>query len=194
MSDVNRRFDELCSQYTKRLVRELVRFGCLEQDARELAQEALIATWKHLDTIEAGAEWAYVKTAAHRLAINRNRDENTLRRGGGASISLDAIGGVTIDDTASAEERLIRVEQKVRFQRDFHTALEELSPDTRLCLILRRRGHTPREIAKDLGINGTAVRSRLARATRHLRERVGAPPKGLSWAELAGENDDDHEE
>lgn len=116
MSDVNRRFDELCRQYTKRLVRELVRFGCLEQDARELAQEALFATWKHLDTIEAGAEWAYVKTAAHRLAINRNRDENTQRRGGRANISLDAIGGVTIDETASAEERLIRVEQRARFQ------------------------------------------------------------------------------
>lgn len=194
MSDVNGRFDDLCNQYTKRLVYELVRFGCLEQDARELAQDALFATWKHLDTIAPGAEWAYARTAAHRLAMNRNRDEHTIRRGGGANVSLEAIGGIPIDESASIEERLIRTEQKERFRRDFLAALEELSEETRLCLVLRRRGCSPREIAKSLGINGTAVRSRLARAAKHLRERVGAPPKGLSWAELAGEHNDDHQE
>lgn len=193
MSDGNGRFDDLCARYTEPLVRELMRFGCLEQDARDVAQEALLATWKRIEWIAPGAEWIYLKTAAHRRAINRNRDEQAVIRGGGANVSLEALGGVMIDRSATAEAQLIAREEAERFRRRFDTAFAELAPESRLCLILRRRGHSPAEVAKQLGLSGTAVRSRLMRATRQLRERVGPPPHDVEWAELTGDNDD-HEE
>jgi RNA polymerase sigma factor (sigma-70 family) len=186
MNDDNRRFDDLCDRYTERLVRDLVRFGCLDQDAREIAQEALFATWQKLHTIRPGAEWAYVRTAAHRLAINR-----ATRGGDRTNVPLEALGGAPRDKSESVEERLIRSEQNEQFQRQFNAAVEELPQETMLVLVMRRRGYGPKEIATHLGVHGTAVRSRLARAVKHLRERVDAPPQGLSWAELAGDNDDD---
>ena len=43
------------------------------------------------------------------------------------------------------------------------------------------------EIAKTLDLHPTAVRSRQSRAAKHLRERVGVPPAGVTWAELIGD-------
>jgi RNA polymerase sigma-70 factor (ECF subfamily) len=193
MNDTDRRLEELYQQYSKRLVNDLVRLGCRPQDAEEVAQETLLAAWKHIENIPSGAEWPYLKVAAHNLNLNRIRADSALMRGGGANVSLEVVG-VMADKSKSVEEKLLREEQAARFRRDFAAALNELAEETRLWIAMRRAGMTPQEIAAKEGVSRTAVRSRLSRAVQHLRERVGAPPPGVDWAQLTEENDDDHKE
>lgn len=194
MNDRNRRYDELCAKYTKRLIAALVGFGRTPQDAADIAQEVLVEMWKHIDNVKPGAEWPYLKTAAFRRGRNQVRHGNALRRGGGNNVSLEAVGGAIRDESASTEKRLIDNEESRRFSRDFHTAMSELPQETQLCVVLRSRGYGPNEIAKHLGTTSDVVRSRLKRAFKYLREHVAAPPHDVKWTEFSVENDDDHEE
>ena len=195
MADANRRFDDLCRRHTDRLVRDLVHYGNLEQDAREVVQEALLAVWKRIETLEIApeAEWVYLRTAARRLLINRRRELEAIKRGGGKDLSLDDLTHAPADEAMSAEERLIRSEESERFRHAFHAAMSELPPESQQYLVLRQRGFGPNEIAKKVGVQSTEVRSRLMRANKFLRERVGPPPAGVNWSELTGENDDHQE-
>ncbi len=189
MNDSNRRLDDLCERHRARLVSDLVRFGSRPQEAEEIAQDALLAMWKRIDRVQPGAEWTYVRTAAHRLAINA-----ALRRKVEAnSVPLDVRDGAMRDATMSAEARVIRDEEAERFRRTLHAALSELPDETRLWIVMRRRGISPHDIAKQLGVGRTAVRSRRMRAFKQLRERVGAPPPGGERAEQTGDDDDDEE-
>ena len=40
--------DDLYARYLTRLIADLVRFGQSTEDAQDIAQEAMIGTWKHL--------------------------------------------------------------------------------------------------------------------------------------------------
>jgi RNA polymerase sigma factor (sigma-70 family) len=178
--DPDHRFATLCDLYTERLVRDLVCFGRTEHDARDLVQDTLLASWKHLDTVAPGAEWSYLQRAAHRRAINQaTRTRET-----------DPLAETQRDKAASAEDRLVRRDEVAQFRQRFNAAMAELPEESRLYLVLRRRGVSPKEIAERLGVPRTAVRTRLMRAAHHLRERVGPPPDGVEWSELTGEIDD----
>lgn len=178
MNDRNHRFEKLC-EGTERLVRALIRFGRREQDARDVVQDALLATWKHLDKIAPGAEWIYVRRAAHHRAINQ-----ATRAPEG-----EPLDDTQRDETGSVEERLVQQQEVEQFRKRFDAAMAELPEESRLYLVLRLRGLSPKEIAEQLDVPRTAVRTRLMRATRHLRERVGPPPEGVERAKLTGENE-----
>lgn len=185
MDEGTRRFIRLCDEHGERLVRDIMRQGWPEQDARDIAQEALIATWKHIGNVNPGAEWVYAKVAAHRLALNSlERD----RERGHAAIDERLLARQT-----SVETRLIHEQEAERFRKHVRATVDTFSPETQLYLALRRRGMSPKEIAARLGVSSDTIRSALKRAFARLRERVGPPPPGVEWAELTGENDDDHQ-
>jgi RNA polymerase sigma factor (sigma-70 family) len=193
MSEDDRRFDELYRRFYDRLVKDLRREGYPDDYARQHAHDALMDVLDEIDAIPGDAQWAYVRTTARRLKSNVRRRENTLRRGGSnLHVSLEVVD-VTASKAESAEERLIREEQTARFHRAFAAALDELAVETKHCLILKRRGLGSKEIARHLGMTDEAVRSRLKRAFQHLRDRLGSPPAGIALADLAGDNDHDHE-
>jgi RNA polymerase sigma factor (sigma-70 family) len=170
----------------KRLVADLTRFGCSEEDARDFAQHALIETWKRLDSISPGAEWTYMRTAARHRAIN----EATRRP---SNAALDDVPTAMADRSPSAEATLIARQELERFASDFSAAFHELPHETRLCVVLKSRNYSFKEIAAKLGLSWMAVQSRLHRATKHFRKRLGEPPPGIDWIELPGGNDDDDE-
>lgn len=184
------RLDDLYARYLARLIRDLVHFGQSEEDARDFAQEALIATWKRIDDVSEGGEWFYLKIAAHNIARKRADRANVPRHGAGLVRTPIENAGNERDDTPSVERMLIEREEILSFRARFHAALDELSDDTRQCIVLKKRGLTSREIAETLGLSDLAVRSRLSRATTLIRERVGPPPPGVDWIDLLGENDE----
>ena len=176
MDDDTERFEELC-RYRERLEHFLVHFGRSPEDARDLAQDVLIDTNKHIDRVPHGYEWAYLRVAARNHAINQ-----------ATRTKVDATLAVEYADPArSAEERLIVEQESRRFRERFHAAFSELSADSQQVVVLRSRGFSGDEIAKSLDLHPTAVRSRQSRAAKHLRERVGVPPAGVTWAELIGD-------
>lgn len=179
------RINELFDRYHRALVKTLIKFGRNEEDARDLAQETFIHTWKHLDGVTPAAEWSYLRTAAVRRAINQVRDRGALRRGNEIAMATPDLKRP--DEAASVETALIDREQRRRFQERFNAALAELPEESRLCVALKRQGLTYTEIAERLGVEMTAVQSRLHRVTKHLRQRVGEPPRDLDWLESSGE-------
>src|ERR1044072_161726 len=167
MSD--ERFEKLFQRF-QQLVRHLIRFGRNEDDAEELAQQAMYETWKRIDGIRPGAEWSYALRTADSRAIN----QATRTR------EMSALDENLEDESLSAESKVLSDE----FQRRFAEAFNTLPLITQQIFILRRSGTSLAEIAVMLDIDYAAARSRFSRAARMLHEQLGDPPPGVQWLEL----------
>lgn len=179
------RADEVVDRYLTPLIWSLVRFGQTEEDAREIAQEALWTLCQRLDRIAPGKERAYLWVTAYNLARDR------AQQGPADMTPLENIAEPP-DERPSAEATVIERQEIRRFREQFNAALATLSQDTRQCLVLRGRGYGSKQIAATLGLEDAAVRSRLSRAMNAIRKQVGEPPAGIEWFKLLGD-DDDHE-
>lgn len=136
-------------------------------EAEEVAQETFLRAWRQ------GLRWGQVKRpdawlarVAWRLALDRSRH----RHGTAAAAPLayePAAAGADAERQAAARQRLGRVEALIaalpRRLREplLLSSLEELNS---------------RQIAAALGIPAASVRSRLQRARRLLRQRLGELP------------------
>jgi RNA polymerase sigma factor (sigma-70 family) len=185
-------FDDFWRLYYNRLIADLVGFGRLPQDAEELAGDALRKTWQKIDKIKPEARWVYLRTAGRREAINHHRNANTRRRDAARTVSLDdfrdAVQVSTPEDEAIARQAIAQLHADIR------AVLDELPAESRLFIVLRHRNNSYEDIAEKLGVRLPTVQSRLYRTTQRFAERLGPPPEGLTWIELAGELIDDHEE
>jgi len=165
-------------RYRRRLIGDLIRFGRNLEDAQDVVQEVMIDTLKHADRIPSGAEWAYLRTAAHRRAINQATRHKPSTPPGYQGADREEPG---------AEARLIENEERRRFNETVKAIFDTFDSLTRQIFILRRRGEGFDEIATKLNIRSTNARTRFSRAARILRERAGTPPDG---AELPGDDDE----
>ncbi|HEX9982263.1 MAG TPA: RNA polymerase sigma factor [Thermoanaerobaculia bacterium] len=189
MSTDDARFEALFAKYGKRLAGRLRAAGWPEQEAEDAAQEGLIETWKRLDTIAPGAEWAYMLTAARSRASNAQRKLATKKRSDKDVSPKD----LEPPPPPSAEAALIEEQERAAFNAAFLAAFGELPLETQLCITLRRRGFSNNEVAEKLDTTMLSVQSRLKRAAKHFRERIANPPRGLDWLDQTGDDDDDAE-
>lgn len=186
-------FEEFWNRYYEDVVGDLVRFGRLREDAEELASDALQATWKKLDTIRRPeSPWVYLRTSARRRAINHHRNAHRLHNDESLLDPFDDLHDKTSDSTPEA--MAIAREAVAQLRAGIRSVMNELPEETRLYIVLRHRGYKYEQIASLLGVRVPAVQSRLYRATQRFEERLGPPPRGLTWIELAGELTDDHED
>jgi RNA polymerase sigma factor (sigma-70 family) len=179
------RYEKLDRCYRERLVRHLMRFGRQRQEAEDIAQRALMNTWLRLDSVDPRLEWAYLLTAANNIA--RTEHHREARQ----PVSLDSIDENTADPRVQVENRAIARVEVQRLQRAVRAVMNALPPETREAIVLRRLEYTSKEIARKLGLSPINVRTKLHRAEALFRERLGTPPPGVRWLDLAGEHDDD---
>ena len=183
---------ELFDLYYARTVRYLMAtFRLARQDAEDVAQEAFIRVLRSGDSPRGGAEWAFIKTTAHNVALNWIRDGKAAKRSG-VNVPVDDAGEIR-DVAKRADDDLIRREDAIAFRNRIARAIANLPEGSRLCYLLRRRGYSYEEIKEILGITLDAVKSRLHEAKRRLRDEVGKVPPGLEWSDLAEESDSDDE-
>lgn len=185
-------FEEFWRRYYQHLVGDLVAYGRLPQDAEELAGDALRKAWPYIDKVEPPARWAYVRTAGRREAINHNRNANAKRRNATLTTSLDELRDAAHSSTP--ESRAIAREEIAKLHAGVRAVCADLSGEILQSIVLRRRGHSDEQIAELLGVKPSAIHSRLQRATKQFIQRLGRPPRGIPWIELAGDLIDDHEE
>ncbi|MFO0687882.1 MAG: sigma-70 family RNA polymerase sigma factor [Myxococcota bacterium] len=137
--------------------------GCPEQ-AQDAVQEAICALWQaHGRPIEVRG-WL-VRTVVHR-SLHRRRSEGRRRRWE-EQAALDQDPFCPICNPA---DELERRETLAALER----ALAELSGEHRAVLALRAAGLEYEDIALELGLPVGTIRSRLNRARRSLRDRMGA--------------------
>jgi DNA-directed RNA polymerase specialized sigma24 family protein len=129
------RLDDLYARYLTPLTRELIAFGQTEGDAEDFAQEALIALWKRLDTVNPKKEWWWLLATAKNIARDHVTRENREKHGGGrvthlADEHLDLKG-----NDPSAEAALLQGEEIASFQANFKALMRALSMETQLAIV-----------------------------------------------------------
>lgn len=139
-------------------------------DAEDATQETFVRVLRHSSKLASVAEpKGWLARIAWRVALDRSRQHRHTRE-----ISLDDSERATAEPAskdAGADENLQGAQMSARLER----MVEALPEKLRNPLILSAIDEmSPREIAAMLGINEAAVRSRIFRARRILREKMAA--------------------
>ena len=166
--------EELASRYRNRAFGFALQLVGNREDAWDVAQEALMRFFTHLDRVDSGRgvePWL--------LRIVRNAAYDHFRRSKvRAAESLEELEEAGAPETPAPAvdptERLERQELRRRLWR----ALATLSPEHREILVLRDyQDLTYEEIADVLSIPKGTVMSRLHRARKNLRDRLSERPE-----------------
>lgn len=158
--------EALLLKYEKVVYNVAYRFMGCEADAYDMAQDALIKIYKNIRAFRlesSFSSWVY------RVTVNACLDG--LRKRKKAPLSLDNTleSGVVLEDrlAVSPEAHALSIEIKEDIQR----AINTLSPDYRITVVLRDiQGLSYEEIADTLSISIGTVKSRLNRGRQRLKE------------------------
>ena len=164
-------FGQLVERYQDRLFHSLIPLLKSRDDARDIAQDAVLQAYQKLDSYRGEAAF---HTWLYRLAINTAM--SFLRRRRRKTTSIESvgknIGEEPADQHAEADPDVpvIRAEQRELV----HNALAELPDDYRIVLILKEfEGLRYDEIVELVDCPLGTVRSRIHRGRLELAERLG---------------------
>ena len=168
---------ELVMPYATGLYRSGLRLTGNTHDAEDVQQETLLKTLARLDQF-AGAQTgprddmhAWVSRIARNASIDviRRRREGKLFSLDQSNNGFEEPWAAQISSgKANPEESLLRQESR----RLLASAISELPPDLRqVCLLMDVLNYSTQEVADHVGVSNVAVRLRLFRARRKLREK-----------------------
>jgi RNA polymerase sigma-70 factor (ECF subfamily) len=170
-------FAEMVSPYVPTLYRRARRRTGNPTDAEDVSQEALLKAWSRLEQFSGKDENADdFRAWVSRIGANASIDVLRQRRDG-KMVSLEERRGPTEEtlgsgiaaDEDNPEERCARREMG----RVLADAIVQLPGDLRqACLLRDVMQYSTQEVAERLGISIVAVRLRLFRAHRRLREKL----------------------
>ena len=137
--------------------------------ARDAVQDALLAAGQHLHQFRGEGS---VEGWLVRMVANACRDRHRGRKNDPAwARPLDAAGDAPAADRPGPQDDAARAELAAALD----AALRHLSPtDRAIVLLTQLDGWTSGEVARSLDLREEAVRARLSRARRALRDRLGA--------------------
>ena len=174
--DVPGAFEVLVGRYQHRLVGVLAHLVGRADEAEDLTQEVFLRIYRARKGYKPKAKFStWLFTVANNLALNHLRGKGrnpTLPAGGEATSTTGTFGGlanraVARDATASAQMRQAELADVVR------EALDVLGDDQKLAVLLNKfEDMSYADIAAVMGRSEPAVKSLLARARTHLRERL----------------------
>lgn len=171
-------FEELVLPYASGMYRRALRMTGNPFDAEDVRQEAMLKAMSRLEQFSGRQADARddLQAWVGRIAANASIDLIRQRRESKLT-SLDEPTGVGEETVGSGvatsdenpEERFARRQTRLLFA----TAIKQLPADLRqVCLLRDVLQYSTQEVAERLGISTLAVRLRLFRAHRRLRERV----------------------
>ena len=149
-------------------------------DAEDATQEAFIKAYYALDRFRAGSPFRpWLLRIVANEAINRRR---SARRQAG--LALRSAEGRPPDDAVPSPEGAALAQE---LQHELVAAVSELAPEDRLVIAYRYWFDlSEAEMAQALGCPRGTVKSRLSRALRRLRDRVGVVPQDVGAASSRG--------
>jgi RNA polymerase sigma-70 factor (ECF subfamily) len=171
-------FAEMVSPYMPALHQRARRLTGNVADAEDVGQEALLKAWSRLEQFSGKQDDLTCDFRAWISRIGANSSIDLLRqRRDGKMVSLEERRGPDEETLGSGfaargdnPEELCARREMGRFLAD---AIVKLPPDLRRTLLLRDVLHySTQEVARRLGISIVAVRLRLFRAHRRLRENL----------------------
>ncbi len=159
------------------LVRYFTRLTGDAAQAEDIAQDLYLKVAATQTEMEVTDPVAFLFRMAHNVHLNQLRSLSNRRNRDTAwhIVSQEQIGGESIDDSPSAEDRTNGRQQMVLLTR----ALEELPEKTRT--IFRRHkfdGLSQAEVAAEMSISLSSVEKHLSAALKHLVSRLRSPNGG----------------
>jgi len=168
-------FDELVKRYDRKLLRIALNITHHLDDAEEAVQDAFFKAYRNLDKFRSDAKFS---TWLFRIAVNESLMK-LRKKGSGREESLDAgfdgqyESGSTemiLADWSPDPEALYGATE---FRKILIASLQKLSPALRVVFVLRDiEEHSILETSEVLNVSANAVKSRLSRARRELREEL----------------------
>ena len=155
--------DQLTRCQGERLLAVGRRYCRNEQDAQDAVQDALLAAGTHLDAFrgEGSAEGWVVRMVARACGRMRRGRKND-----------PALHVADVEVAASEQDPESLAGRAVIAEALGAVLLELPAQDRAVLLLAEAEGWTGPEIAASLGVSANAVRSRLSRARRTVRERL----------------------
>ena len=154
-------FEELVSSNEKRIYNLCYRMMKNEQDAQDMAQEALIKAWRNLRNFNLKAAFS---TWLYKIAINTCLDELRKRKNNTQSIENLKEKGHTIKD-----EKTQNFTEDSDLRYGITQAMDKLKPKEKLIVVLKDvQGYSYEEISEILNCPVGTVRSRLSRSRNKL--------------------------
>lgn len=176
-------FELLISSYDKRAYNIAYRIMGNEEDAKDMAQEAMLRVFRALKDFKGQSSFS---TWLYRIVTNVCLDE-LRRRKNDKYVSLDSTiqtdSGELHAELCSDKETPESVYEQVEQREIIKRAIRELNEEYRSVIVLRDvQGFSYEEISKMLDCSLGTVKSRINRARTMLRERL------KSSMELSREN------
>jgi RNA polymerase sigma factor (sigma-70 family) len=163
-------FDQLVTRYLPLARRAARHFVADDETARDLVQEALLQAYLSLGSLKDGSRFA-----GWLSGIVRNVCRGYLRDRGEPWLSLETLaGGLQVDAIGSdrAPDPLHAIEAREQYRR-LQDALDALpARDAQVARLFYIAQRSLQEISAGTGLSVPAVKNRLYRARRQLRERL----------------------
>jgi RNA polymerase sigma-70 factor (ECF subfamily) len=172
--DTDRLFADLYERYYRAVFSYFVRHGFSREDARDLAQTTFFRVYRTMEGYRGDAEWSYLVETAKRVRLNEFRYRRAEKRKVEIT-SLDAmehLPSVAHLNPASEERPASPLEEVLKREttRELREAIAELSPEDRRYFKMWFQGRRYGEIAIAMQVTMDAVKARLYRIRKHLRE------------------------
>jgi RNA polymerase sigma-70 factor, ECF subfamily len=159
-------FEMLVKRHDARVLSLALSFTKSEDDAKDIYQEVFIRAFRGIRGFEGKSEFT---TWLHRITTNVCLTYNTETKSR-RSISLDAAEHSRVAETLMDKSPSSFEVSGAAFEEPFHEALEKLSPQQRLMVVMKHHeGYKIKEIAERLGCSEGTVKQQLFRATEKLR-------------------------
>ncbi len=175
LSGDTRAFEELVDQYQGKVYALAFRYMGSEEDASDMAQEALLKAYKSLRLFKGNSSFG---TWLYRITTNVCLDELRKRKRRISPLSLDE--PLAMQDGEEVDKEIadqspgadILYEQK-EFSDYIQTLLDELRPEHKTAIVLRDVMELSyEEIAQTLDCSLGTVKSRISRARDMLRKKL----------------------
>jgi RNA polymerase sigma-70 factor, ECF subfamily len=162
---------ELVRRYQAPLYRFLARLMGSDEDAEDAALEVFVRAWKNAPRFQYRAK---VATWLYRIAVNIARDAHSRKKVRPKEVWLEDAEVKHLGVESAEDDALRRVGREYQ-STQLRRALERLSPDDRLILVLYYlEDREYEEIQSVTGLSYTVLKTRLARARRRLRKWMEA--------------------
>ncbi|MEX1377933.1 MAG: sigma-70 family RNA polymerase sigma factor [Eubacteriales bacterium] len=156
-------FEELVSSNEKKIYNLCLKMMKNEQDAQDMAQEALLKAWRNLRKFNLKAAFS---TWLYRIAVNTCLDELRKRKNNIQSIEdLDEKGYIIPDEKSQG------FSDQSDLKHELMHAMDQLEAKEKLIIVLKDvQGYTYDEIGEILKCPVGTVRSRLSRSRKKLAD------------------------
>jgi RNA polymerase sigma factor (sigma-70 family) len=145
--------------------------GVADGEAHDLAQDAFIRFYEHIDQLRGVDEWPFLKAIARTVLLNWLRAREAAKR----KVELVYLDDpdTRCDPPAKDGPDYAERQQNEQRRKQLREAIAELPETQQQCLRPWLEGFQYDEISRDLGITIDAVKTRLKNAKKLLSARLG---------------------